>query len=99
MKRPGGARPPAGRLPPQIEHDRINRLGIRQTVQGLQRNDAGHHTAGTLAGPRKRKHTARLEKMPRYRFRIQQFALTLRSPLHPKIIAKYHSQQGDRHGG
>ena len=47
----------------------------------------------------KRKHTARLEKMPRYRFRIQQFALTLRSPLHPKIIANNHSQQGDRHAG
>jgi len=33
-----------------------------------------------------RKNAVRLKKMPGYRFRIQQLALTIRSPLHTKII-------------
>ena len=44
-----------------------------------------------------RKHTARLEKMTRYRLRIQQLTLTIRSPLHTKIIANNQRQQADRH--
>ena len=43
------------------------------------------------------KNAARLEKMPRYRLRIQQLTLIIRSPLHTEIIAKNHSQPGDRH--
>jgi hypothetical protein len=34
--------------------------------------------------------------MTRYRLRIQQFALTIRSPLHTTIIANNHPQQADR---
>ena len=36
----------------------------------------------------KTKYTARLEKMTRYRLRIQQLPLLLRSTLHTKIITK-----------
>jgi hypothetical protein len=44
-----------------------------------------------------RKHAARLQKMPRYRLRIQQLTLTIRSTLHTEIIAKNHHQHADRH--
>lgn len=35
------------------------------------------------------KYTARLHKMPSNRLRIQQFPLTIRMTLHPKIIADH----------
>ena len=35
--------------------------------------------------------------MTRNRLRIQQLTLTIRSTLHPKIIANNHPQQADRH--
>ena len=44
-----------------------------------------------------RKHAARLQKMLRYRLRIQQLTLTNRSTLHTEIIAKNHHQHADRH--
>ena len=40
-----------------------------------------------------RKHAARLQKMTRYRLRIQQLTLIIRSTLHPKIIPNNHSDQ------
>ncbi|HWT48459.1 MAG TPA: hypothetical protein VN255_07745 [Mycobacterium sp.] len=43
----------------------------------------------------KRKHAARLEKMPRYRFRIQQFTLAIRLTLHPTIISDNQHRQAD----
>jgi hypothetical protein len=39
-------------------------------------------------GSQKPKHTARLEKMTRYRLRIQQFSLLIKSTLHLQIIPK-----------
>jgi hypothetical protein len=48
-------------------------------------------------GSQERKHTARLEKMPRYRLRIQQLTLNIRSTLHPKIIPNNPDQPSDRH--
>ena len=43
------------------------------------------------------KNAARLEKMPRYRLRIQQLTLIIRSPLHTKIIANIVANWSDRH--
>jgi hypothetical protein len=40
----------------------------------------------------KSKHTARLEKMTRYRLRIQKFSLLIRSTLHPTIIPNNRDQ-------
>ena len=48
-------------------------------------------------GGQKPKHTARLEKMPRYRLGIEQFALLIRSTLHPEIIPNNTDQPTDRH--
>ena len=45
----------------------------------------------------KPKDAARLEEMTRYRLRIQQLTLLLRSTLHTTIIANNHYQQADRH--
>ena len=42
------------------------------------------------------KNAARLEKMTRYRLRIQQFTLTIRSTLHTKIMANNQRKQADR---
>ena len=46
-----------------------------------------------------RKNAVGLQKMTRYRYRlrIQQLTLTIRSTLHTKIIANNHDQQADRH--
>ena len=43
-----------------------------------------------------RKHAARHQEMTRYRLRIQQLTLIIRSPLHTKIIANNRDQQADR---
>jgi len=43
------------------------------------------------------KHAARLKKMPRYRLRIQQPTLIIRSTLHTKIIAMTVANQTNRH--
>jgi hypothetical protein len=40
----------------------------------------------TPMGGQQRKDTARLQKMTRYRLRIQQLRLTIRSTMHPEII-------------
>ena len=44
-----------------------------------------------------RKNAVRLQKMTRYRLRIQQLTLTIRSTLHTKIIIDNHGQQAERH--
>jgi hypothetical protein len=44
-----------------------------------------------------RKNTARLEKMTRYRLRVQQLPLAIRSTLHTTIITNNHYQQTERH--
>ena len=46
-----------------------------------------------------RKDAARLKKTSRYRLRIQQFALTIRSTLHTMVIGDNLQQQADRHAG
>ena len=46
-----------------------------------------------------RKNTVHLQKMTRNRLRIQQFPLTLRSPLHTNIVVNNDDQWGDRHAG
>ena len=58
----------------------------------------GEHLIGEQLLPmrsQKRKHAARLEKMPRYRFRIQQFTLAIRLTLHPTIISDNQHRQAD----
>ncbi len=45
----------------------------------------------------KPKHTARLQKMTRYRLRIQEFSLLIRSTLHSTIIPNNNDQPSDRH--
>ena len=44
-----------------------------------------------------RENAVRLKKMARYRLRIQQLTLTIRSTLHTKIIANNRYQPADRH--
>ena len=46
-----------------------------------------------------RKNAVRLKKMTRHRLRIQQFALTIRSTLHTRIIANNQRKQADRRAG
>jgi hypothetical protein len=46
-----------------------------------------------------RKNAVRLQKMTRHRLRIQQFALTIRSTLHTRIIANNQRKQADRRAG
>ena len=46
-----------------------------------------------------RKNAVRLQKMTRHRLRIQQFALTIRSTLHTRIIANNQRTQADRRAG
>jgi hypothetical protein len=54
-----------------------------------------------LPGPRQRgqkgKHAVRLQKMTRYRLRIQQLTLIIRSTLHTKIIVDDPGRRADRH--
>ena len=120
MKRPSRNRHPAGRLPPQIERDRVDGFTIGEALQPLQRDHRGHHIRSNT-GPapptweeigehlireqlapmrrQERKNTVHLQKMTRNRLRIQQFPLTLRSPLHTNIVVNNDDQWGDRHAG
>jgi len=62
----------------------------------------GEHLIGKQFSPmprQERKDAARLEKTSRYRLRIQQFALTIRSTLHTMVIGDNLQQQADRHAG
>ena len=73
---------------------RIGRVRQRhaRALQGLQRDHRGHHI-GRHTGP------APTQKMTRYRLRIEQFPLTIRSTLHTNIIANNQHQQANRHAG
>jgi len=53
----------------------------------------------TTMRSQKPKDTARLQKMPSNRLRIQQLTLIIRSTLHPKIIPNHADQKTDRHAG
>jgi hypothetical protein len=60
----------------------------------------GEHLVGEQRAPvrrQERKNAVCLQKMTRYRLRIQQLTLTIRSTLHTKIIIDNRDQQDDRH--
>ena len=66
------------------------------------REQIGEHLIGEQLPPmrrQERKNAVRLQKMTRYRLRIQQLTLIIRSTLHTKIIANNQRQQADRHAG
>ena len=74
----------------QRDHRR-HHIGGHARPAPTRREQVREHLIGKQLPPmrsQERKHTARLEQMPRYRLRIQQLTLIIRSTLHPKIIPK-----------
>ena len=61
------------------------------SLMTAQRNIVERELFSTRVG-QKPKHAARLEQMPRYRLRIQQLTLIIRSPLHTTIIPNNQHQ-------
>jgi len=83
----------------QRDH-RGHHISRRTGPAPTRREQIGEHRIREQFAPmrrQERKHAARLQKMPRYRLRIQQLTLTIRSTLHTEIIAKNHQQHADRH--
>ena len=81
-----GHRQPARRLPPQVERHRLDRLGIRQAVQGLQHQHRGHHLG------RHRRPPTRLEQIPEQLLREHRPTMSGQEREHPT-----HRQQMPGH--
>jgi len=77
VERPRRDREPARRFPPQIEGQRLDRLGIRQIVHGLQHDHRGDHL-GRDRGP-----TTRLEQISEHLLAEQLVAMPGQEREHP----------------
>jgi hypothetical protein len=107
-----GHRQPAGGLPPQIERDRLDRLAVRQPVQGLQHDHRGDHVRrdreqigeqliGEQLPPmpgQEREHPTRRQQVPGHRLDIQDLALRISPSLHHHIVPTTDSSQGSTLG-
>jgi hypothetical protein len=81
----------------QRDHSPITSAGTLSRPRPL--GEIGKHLIGeklTTMRRQERKNAVRLQKMTRYRLRIQQLTLTIRSTLHTEIILDNHGRHADR---